>query len=250
MNYIVLNKFSKVPLYLQLKDSIKKAINDGILKNKEQLPTEESLCHVFNVSRPVIRQAYNELIEEGLILRHQGKGTYVNKTVMYTNLMYRMHFNEELTKRGIVPETKLLMLDVVDRSELPDTAKFDESYQSFFLVKRLRLGDRVPLFFDHSYFPTTLFPDITENEFCIHSYHEYINKHFPLDDVRNEASLTATILDEENAAILNTEPNSAAYKFVSYFKTIKGQLIYLRIAYFPGERHQIQFSVKEKDELY
>lgn len=250
MNYIVLNKFSKVPLYLQLKDSIKKAINDGLLKNKDQLPTEESLCHVFNVSRPVVRQAYNELIEEGLILRHQGKGTYVNKTVQYTNLMYRMHFNEELEKRGIKPESRLLMLDVVDRSEIPDTAKFDESYQSFFLVKRLRSGDHVPLFFDNSYFPTALFPDIISSDFCVDSYHQYIQQRYPIDELRNETSLTSTVLDEENASILNVESNSAAYKFTTYSKNIAGQLIYLRIAYFPGERHQIEFIVKEKDELY
>ena len=69
MNYIHLNKFLSTPLYLQLKESIKNAILSGELKDKEKLPTEESICTVFNVSRPVVRQAYNELIKEGLINR-------------------------------------------------------------------------------------------------------------------------------------------------------------------------------------
>ena len=250
MNYIVLNKFSKVPLYLQLKDSIKTAINDGVLRNKDQLPTEESICKVFNVSRPVVRQAYNELIDEGLILRHQGKGTYVNKATIYTNLMYRLNFADELKKRGIIAETRLLMLDVVDRTELPDSAHFHANYQSFFLIKRLRTGDKVPLFFDNTYFPTLLFPDIGSDGFYIESYHAYVNKFFPFNELRTETSCTSTVLDEESSALLDLDFPSAAFKFTSQYKNMEGNLIYLRIAYFPGERHQIQIVVEEKDEQY
>jgi GntR family transcriptional regulator len=250
MNYIVLNKFSKIPLYLQLKDSIKKAINDGILKNKEQLPTEESLCKVFNVSRPVVRQAYNELIDEGLVLRHQGKGTFVHKATIYTNLMYRMHYREELQKRGVIAETRLLVLDVIDRTELPDSAHFQDKYQSFFLIKRLRTGDKVPLLYDNSYFPTTLFPGIGHGDYCIDSYHEYIKQIYPLDELRTETSFTSTVLDEESSAILDVDIGSAAFKFTNYYKDIEGNLVYMRIAYFPGERHQIQIITEEQDEQY
>lgn len=73
MNYIHLNKFLNIPLYLQLKDCIKEAILTGELNDKEKLPTEEAICAVFNISRPVVRQAFNELIKEGLITRIQGK---------------------------------------------------------------------------------------------------------------------------------------------------------------------------------
>ena len=89
MNYIRINKFSKIPLYLQLKNSIKNAILNGVLKDKDKLPTEEFIGQVFNISRPVVRQAYQSLIDEGLITRHQGKGTFVKKQVNFSNIFFK-----------------------------------------------------------------------------------------------------------------------------------------------------------------
>ena len=75
MNYIRINKFSKVPLYVQLYESTKAAIQSGQLKDKDKLPPEEVLAETFNISRPVIRQAYRALHEEGLIDRFQGRAS-------------------------------------------------------------------------------------------------------------------------------------------------------------------------------
>ena len=61
MNYIRINKFSKTPLYEQLYNSIKAAIQNGQLKDKDKLPPEEVLADTFNISRPVKRQAYASL---------------------------------------------------------------------------------------------------------------------------------------------------------------------------------------------
>ena len=49
MNYIRINKFSKVPLYVQLYDSIKAAIQSGQLKDKDKLPPEEVLCSLYDL---------------------------------------------------------------------------------------------------------------------------------------------------------------------------------------------------------
>jgi DNA-binding GntR family transcriptional regulator len=250
MNYIVLNKFSKIPLYLQLKESIKQAINDGILKNKDQLPTEESICHVFNVSRPVVRQAYNELIEEGLIQRHQGKGTYVQKNVVYENLIHRLNFDEELRQRGVQPYTRILMIDVVDRSQLPQNADFDPAYNSFYVLKRIRSGDRVPLFYDLSYFPTDVFTSLKEDVAHLTSYTPYLREKLNFDEVRLETSMSVIALDDETAAILEVATGSAAFDFSSAFRDMEGHLLYLRRAYFPGERHHITVSMEERNALY
>ena len=43
MRYISINKFSSIPLYIQLRDSIRTAIDDGTLKNREKLPDRKSV---------------------------------------------------------------------------------------------------------------------------------------------------------------------------------------------------------------
>lgn len=66
LNGIQLDKTSAVPLYEQLRKALLEAITSGKLSAGTKLPTEEELCAQFGISRPVARQAYNMLIEEGL----------------------------------------------------------------------------------------------------------------------------------------------------------------------------------------
>jgi DNA-binding GntR family transcriptional regulator len=77
MKYINLYKNSSTPLYAQIKDSLKLAIKNGLLKPNDKLPTEEEICSEFNISRPVVRQAYKELLDENYIIRYKSRGTFV-----------------------------------------------------------------------------------------------------------------------------------------------------------------------------
>ena len=67
LNGIQLDKTSAVPLYEQLRKALLEAITSGKLSAGTKLPTEEELCAQFGISRPVARQAYNMLIEEGFV---------------------------------------------------------------------------------------------------------------------------------------------------------------------------------------
>ena len=77
LNGIQLDKTSAVPLYEQLRKALLESITSGKLSAGTKLPTEEELCAQFGISRPVARQAYNMLIEEGFVERMRGRGTFV-----------------------------------------------------------------------------------------------------------------------------------------------------------------------------
>ena len=77
MEYIKIDKALQIPIHLQLANSIRLAIQNGYLQTNSKLPTEEELEVKFNLSRPVIRQAYKQLIDDGLIYRLKAKGTFV-----------------------------------------------------------------------------------------------------------------------------------------------------------------------------
>ena len=69
-----LNRNSSLPLYYQIKEHIKDAILNGEFKPNDRLPTEDELCKLYSVSRPVVRQAYDELIKEGSMVQAKEKG--------------------------------------------------------------------------------------------------------------------------------------------------------------------------------
>jgi len=65
---IEIDKKSGIPLYLQIKHQIKKLLENGNLKEGEQLPTERDLSENLQVSRNTVSMAYKELVLENIIL--------------------------------------------------------------------------------------------------------------------------------------------------------------------------------------
>ena len=67
-----------IPLYYQLKTLLLEEVLDGRYGPGDRLPTEHELCEQFGISRTPVSRALTELAEEGVILRHRRRGTFVN----------------------------------------------------------------------------------------------------------------------------------------------------------------------------
>ena len=78
MHFISLNKLLKKPLYIQIADAIIQAYDNNVLKAGDLLPTENELCETFQVSTSVVKNAYQILIDQGLVRREMGRGTFIN----------------------------------------------------------------------------------------------------------------------------------------------------------------------------
>ena len=74
-----ISKASPVPLYFQLKTQLVELLKQGIFQAGDKLPTEAEFCELLDISRPTVRQAFSELINEGYITRHKAKGTFVSR---------------------------------------------------------------------------------------------------------------------------------------------------------------------------
>ena len=79
-----LEKKSQSPLYQQLMARLKNDILAGIYPSGARIPSEQLLCETYGVSRVTVRKAMLDLVQEGLLVRRQGKGTFV--AVSYTHL--------------------------------------------------------------------------------------------------------------------------------------------------------------------
>jgi GntR family transcriptional regulator len=74
-----LDRGSSVPLYYQLQELLHQQIASGRFKVGDALPSEGALCRLFGVSRIVVRQALQVLVDDGEVVRMQGKGTFVSE---------------------------------------------------------------------------------------------------------------------------------------------------------------------------
>lgn len=74
-----------IPYYYQIKEDLKRQIQEGLLAPGEKIPTENDLVKEYQVSRPTIRQALAELVQEGLLVRTRGRGTFVAHSLITDN---------------------------------------------------------------------------------------------------------------------------------------------------------------------
>lgn len=248
MNYIHLNKFLSTPLYLQLKDSIKNAILNNVLKDKEQLPTEESICSIFNISRPVVRQAYTELIKEGLIYRIQGKGSYVNKKIMIPNLMYTVNgFANEVKQFGLVPESSILSIEIDQRDNLPFELQLLNI--DFYLVKRIRKGSNIPLFLEYFYLPQDKFKNFEDQFKDNTSFTNLLRESYGYVELEVKTTMNAVLADGVLAELLEVSEGDPLFKFIVITQDLNGNLFVYKQSYFPGDKHKIEITEKG-DEIY
>jgi DNA-binding GntR family transcriptional regulator len=72
----VLDPDSAAPLYHQIRESLRGAIEDSLLESGQMLPSERELTLTYGVNRLTLRQAMGELVHEGLLRREHGVGTW------------------------------------------------------------------------------------------------------------------------------------------------------------------------------
>ena len=103
-----LHRNSPVAMHRQLAQEIRDAIVAGTYKQGDRIATELALGERHGVSRITARQAVMQLVEEGLLVRRQGKGTFVAALPVQHELLEPHGFVEELVARGVNPEIELL----------------------------------------------------------------------------------------------------------------------------------------------
>ena len=115
----VIERTNATPLYLQLKNKIKREIRTGMLKPGEKIPSEAQLQKEYGMSRVTVRNAMAELEAEGYIIKVQGKGSFVTKSDMLRLPIGVTSFTEDARMQGVCLTSKVVKFQVEDiRSDL------------------------------------------------------------------------------------------------------------------------------------
>lgn len=120
---IIIENSSSVPLYEQIKNSIKEEIIDGKIVEDEQLPSIRSLAKDLKISILTVKKAYDELESEGYLKSVQGKGSFVSSK------------NDEFIKEERLKELENHMREIIKISNLYEISK-KELYDLFEFIYR------------------------------------------------------------------------------------------------------------------
>lgn len=141
------------PLYVQLMEELETSIRNGVYKPGDKIMAEAEMAKEYGVSLITVRKAVGSLMEKGLVVRKQGKGTFVTKPKYSRNMKKLQSFTEMCEQMGVKPgaqvlENRLIMADkkVADRLGI-------EPGSNVVYISRLRLADGEPVQVEKSYFP-------------------------------------------------------------------------------------------------
>ena len=149
----LLEKKSQSPLYQQLMMRIKNDILAGAYPSGGRIPSEEVLCNTYFVSRVTVRKALLDLVQEGLLIRRQGKGTFVADKRLQRDLHSITSFTAACRLSGSVASTKVLSVQL-EPVQAGDKERLDVAEGEQVLeIHRLRLCDGDPVMLEINRFP-------------------------------------------------------------------------------------------------
>ncbi len=152
---------SHSPIYMQLAQRLRQQIVEGKILGGEALPSERDLCALTGASRVTVRKAIEILIEEGLLSRRQGSGTYVTPRIQAPG-SYLTSFSEDAEARGETTST-LWMTKFEDVANDEEVRLLElDGGAKVLRLSRVRMADGEPLAIENAVVPADLLPPAGE----------------------------------------------------------------------------------------
>ncbi|MET3614101.1 GntR family transcriptional regulator [Rhizobium aquaticum] len=214
-----LQNVSGGPLYVKLKRMIEEAVSSGRLQHGEALPPERDIADAAAISRVTVRKAIDELVDQGLLVRRHGSGTFVVKPVprMQQPLTRLTSFSEDMRRRGLLPGSRWLDRGLYHPTP-EETMMLGLSGTAMVArITRLRTADDMAVALERTSLPDDILPepDVVEN-----SLYQVLSQR-DIRPVRANQRISAVLLKDEETQLLGVPPGSAALRVqrIAYLST-------------------------------
>ena len=199
------------PLYKEVKIRITRSLAAGEWKPGEALPSESRLAGQFNVSIGTVRKAIDELVAEQILVRQQGRGTFVATHTEDRTLFYFFHIVGKDGSKEL-PVTEFLSFHR-GKAEAEDAARLGipSGARKLRIRNLLKLGGK-PVIFDDIVVPTALFPDLDQDTFVKRESTIYglYQARYGINVIRISERLSAANAPARIAGLLDTRRNTPA----------------------------------------
>lgn len=153
---IRVDKALPTPAYLQLRDRLAAAIDDGLLVPGSALPSERALALTLGLSRMTVRRAFEQLVKDGRVEQLHGSGTYVRSRPLEQIIDHVFGFTEEARHLGLQPTSRLIRAEHVPADTAAAAALQLELGGAVLRITRLRSTNDEPLAVQEAHLPTAL----------------------------------------------------------------------------------------------
>ena len=236
----MIDKSSPIPVYFQLKNDLVKKIAQGLWKPGECIASERELCEIYGVSRMTIRQAIGELVQEGVLTRLKGKGTFVcEQTVKQQDMM---SFTEMIKQTGRELKTEVINFDVIDTpDDMQDIFMLDKVYK----IERRRIVDGECIAVETVFIPVDYCGHINE-EMLKGSLYKIL-ENFGYSISNSTSSIVAADITDEVKEKFNTKENFPVLKMIGKTFANKNKLLFIEEALYRSDKFTLQVYISRRE---
>lgn len=232
-----LNRQSPVPLYYQLKEIFRSWITSGKFDSDRRFPSESELQRQFKVSRMTIRRALAELVNEGFLVREQGRGSFVVRPRVQDQLRQLTSFTEDMQLRGLSTASRILDFQVVKDKEAAQKMGIPDD-EELVQLRRLRFVEGEPIAIQNAFVRHRFCPGIVERGLIEGSLYKTLEEGYGLKLGRAVQTVEAKPADDYEAKLLGlvVEQPVLVLERLTYLTT--GEPIELVRSAYRGDRYR------------
>ena len=243
----MINKYSNVPLYFQLKSLIIQKIETGEYTEESKIPSEQEFCEQYDISRPTVRQAINELTNNGYLHKQKGKGTFVAKSKLKVDIKNYTGFTDSILDSQNPGQHDILSLRAIKQEELPCLenmfgTQINASHIEYAEIKFVTVEKGSVLSLNTSYIPLWLFPEIIEDIKANKPSYDILRGKYPLLPVRTKSSLEVVFTAQSEAQYLQVQTGHPLIKIENLLYSKNGQPVEFVIARYRADKCLMVFE--------
>lgn len=190
--------------YQAIKEGLKKQIQQGVFRVGDYLPSESDLCNRFSITRTTVRKAMDELLKEGYIEKHHGKGSKVRERRTSLGLLTVKGFSEAV---GQNIQTTFLQKPIRSdwSSEIIFSVNESDKNKQCIFFERLRKVENLPVVLERNWFSAAALPGFLESEFAEGSFFKTLSQKYLIEVIGSSQELRAEKAVNHLAEVLQME---------------------------------------------
>jgi len=229
-----------LPLYINIKNQLKRQILSDNYSIDERIPSENQLMTSFGVSRITVRKALKELHAEGLLWSIQGKGAFVSKPKVSQEIRSLQSLPEAIDSRLNRVSTKLLSAKKVTPSQ---AVQDNLNSKKVFEITRIRYLNKKPISLDTSYFPIEIgmkVLDTHETDDIFHTLENNLNVSLGQAHI----SMEARSAESKLAKILEVHIGKPIFWVTRLIKDMNDETIVCEYLAYRGDAYKYHLELK------
>lgn len=233
-----------LPLYRQIKDLILEQVHSECWDFEEAMPSENELAAAFSVSVGTIKKAFAELVHEGVLVRRQGRGTFIARPSFNRSFIRFFRFAGGEVTENEIPASRVINMEITPPTEGVREVLRLEPGERVIYMKRLRLLRDIPLALEDLYLPEKRFAGFEKMDISHELLYPIYAKDFGVPILWADEYLEPRQANEEAAFHLSINVGDPIMRIERIAHTYRDEPVEYRIGLGRGDRFRYHLVLR------